>query len=136
MRVVLDTNVFISGIFWSGPPYEILKAWQNNKIRLILTQEILEEYHRVAATLSAEYPSIKLDDFIELLTLNSEICFPKELSQKICRDPDDEKFIACALGGKANILISGDKDLLEIPKIYKLTVIKPKQFCCEYLNLR
>jgi putative PIN family toxin of toxin-antitoxin system len=44
MKVVLDTNVFISGIFFSGPPYQILKAWRDGKIQLVLSESILEEY--------------------------------------------------------------------------------------------
>ena len=42
MKVVLDTNVFVSGVFFNGPPYEILKAWQDGKIQLELSLEILD----------------------------------------------------------------------------------------------
>ena len=48
MKIVLDTNVFISGIFFSGPPSIILQAWRDSKIQIILSKEILEEYQRVA----------------------------------------------------------------------------------------
>lgn len=51
MKIILDTNVFISGIFWSGPPYQILKAWQHRKIELIVSQEILNEYDHVSKAL-------------------------------------------------------------------------------------
>lgn len=47
MKVVLDTNVFISGVFFSGPPYEVLNAWREGKIQLAISQEILREYWRV-----------------------------------------------------------------------------------------
>jgi putative PIN family toxin of toxin-antitoxin system len=44
VRIVLDTNVFISGVFFSGPPYKILEAWRNGRIVLVVSPEILEEY--------------------------------------------------------------------------------------------
>jgi putative PIN family toxin of toxin-antitoxin system len=51
MRVILDTNVFISGIFFSGTPSQILKAWGNQNLQIILSQQILDEYQRVAKAL-------------------------------------------------------------------------------------
>ena len=60
MKVVLDTNVVISGIFFSGPPREILHSWSRGKIQLLLTPEIFEEYQRVAAELNQKYPSIEI----------------------------------------------------------------------------
>lgn len=53
MRVILDTNVFVSGIFFSGPPHEILEAWRHGRIRLVISPEILEEYRRVGEELPA-----------------------------------------------------------------------------------
>ena len=47
MKIIVDTNVFISGVFYSGPPYQILKAWREDKIQLVISEEMLEEYCRV-----------------------------------------------------------------------------------------
>jgi putative PIN family toxin of toxin-antitoxin system len=55
MRIVLDTNVFISGIFFSGPPSKILKVWGNKSFQIVLSQQILDEYQRVAENLSSEF---------------------------------------------------------------------------------
>ncbi len=55
MKVVLDTNVFISGIFFSGPPSNILQAWKDSKIQILLSKEILLEYRRVAEELSSKF---------------------------------------------------------------------------------
>ena len=52
MKIVLDTNVLVSGIFFSGPPYEILKAWRDGRIGLVISTEILTEYQRVADELA------------------------------------------------------------------------------------
>ena len=50
MRIILDTNVFVSGVFFSGPPYEILAAWRDGKVQLVISPEILEEYQRAGET--------------------------------------------------------------------------------------
>jgi len=73
VKIVLDTNVFISGIFFSGPPYQILQAWRDNKLQIVLSQEILEEYHRVAEELVDQFPRVDLRSILELLTIKAEL---------------------------------------------------------------
>lgn len=72
MKIVLDTNVFISGIFFTGPPSQILQAWKNKKLQIILSQDILDEYHRVAKSLSLNYDTINILPFIELVTIHGQ----------------------------------------------------------------
>lgn len=60
MKVILDTNVLISGIFFSGPPYDILKLWADGKFQLILSTEILQEYQRVGEALKKQYTEVDL----------------------------------------------------------------------------
>jgi len=55
VRIVLDTNVFVSGIFFTGPPHHILCAWRDGKVHLVISPEILEEYSRVAEVLSEKF---------------------------------------------------------------------------------
>lgn len=71
MRLVLDTNVVISGIFFAGPPYQILKAWREGKIHLLISEEILAEYRRVGETLALQFPSIDLLTILDMLTANA-----------------------------------------------------------------
>ena len=56
MKVVLDTNVLVSGIFFFGPPATILKSWSRGKIRLMVSPEILDEYRRVSEEVSGKVP--------------------------------------------------------------------------------
>lgn len=63
MRIILDTNVFISGIFFSGPPSQILKAWENQRFQIVLSQQILDEYQRVADDLSSKFPTVDILPF-------------------------------------------------------------------------
>jgi putative PIN family toxin of toxin-antitoxin system len=70
VRVILDTNVFVSGIFFAGPPYRILEAWRDGKIQLVVSQEILEEYQRVGDTLGEKFPEVNLQPILELIAMN------------------------------------------------------------------
>ncbi len=70
MRSVLDTNVFISGIFFSGPPSSILKEWGSQSFPIVLSQQILDEYQRVAENLSSRYPSIDISPIIEQMAVH------------------------------------------------------------------
>jgi len=97
MRIVLDTNVFVSGVFWDGPPNCILKAWIAEKISLVLSLEILEEYQRIGHSLSLKYPLIDFPQVLTLLEANAEIVVSPKHHIRVCEDPDDDKFFSCAL---------------------------------------
>lgn len=133
MKVILDTNVFMSGIFWSGPPSTILKAWQEKKIDLILSKDILSEYVRVSDTLSKKFPDLDLEEIFELVITHSTIYDAPTIPHAISRDKDDDKFIACALAANVKIIISGDTDLLEINGFNGIEIITPRKFIDIYL---
>jgi len=133
MRIVLDTNVLVSGIFFSGPPFEILKAWGEGKLEFVLTVEILDEYYRVAAALGKRFPEIDVSAFLDMVTANSDVVNAVVLPGPVCDDPDDDKFIACAIAGKTRIIVSGDKHLLNVDGFRKIRVFKPRDFTDKYL---
>jgi len=134
LKIVLDTNVFISGVFFSGPPYQILKAWRDGHLKFLISEEILEEYQRVGELLSHKFPGVDLGPFLELLTINTELVMLQKLPDQICDDPDDDKFIACALAGKSKIIISGDKHLLKVSGFKGVKVIRPRKFVDDHLK--
>lgn len=134
MRVILDTNVLISGIFFSGPPYQILKAWHSHKIQLVISSDIYEEYRRVADLLKKKYKKIDISSILHLIDINSDIINTQDLPKPICEDPDDEKFIACALSGKVKIIVSGDKHLLKLSGFNDIMIIKPYEFVDKYIK--
>jgi putative PIN family toxin of toxin-antitoxin system len=134
MRVILDTNVFVSGIFFSGPPYQILKAWHDGKLKLVISPEILEEYQRVCIALAEQFPSIDLGQILNLVTIRAEMANSQTLPEQICTDPDDDKFLACALASKSNVIVSGDKHLLQVSGYNGILVLKPRPFVDEYLG--
>jgi uncharacterized protein len=106
VRVILDTNVFISGVFFGGPPYRILEGWRDGKVQLVLSHEILEEYQRVGDTLVEQFPGVELQPMLELVTMNAELFSDQVMLEPVCEDPDDDKFIACALASGCKVPVS------------------------------
>lgn len=128
MRIVLDTNVFISGIFFSGPPSRILKAWGNKDLQIVLSQEILFEYQRVAKELSLQFPTVDILPIIEMVTIHGEFVDTQDVHVTICEDSDDNKFIECAIAGNCTEIVTGDKHLLKLKSYKGVTVMSPGNF--------
>ena len=133
MRVVLDTNVFISGIFFSGPPSQILKAWADQKFNLVLSQQILDEYKRVSEQLSSKFSSVDIAPIIELIIIHGLFIDTHAYNLQVCEDPDDNKFIECAIAGNCEIIVSGDKHLLKLSEFRGIAILNPRDFVDKYL---
>ena len=133
MRVILDTNVLVSGLFFSGPPHDILQAWAGGAFELVVSPEILEEYRRVVHELAAKFPSVQAAGLLDFVTVNSLICATNPLPEPVCDDPDDDKFLACALAGRAGIIVTGDKALLRVEPPRELRILTPREFTNEYV---
>jgi uncharacterized protein len=134
LKVVMDTNVFVSGVFFSGPPYQVLTAWQSGEFELVVSQEILEEYRRVGEILAEERPKIDLNPILNFVIENAKVYKPVKLKGPVCEDPDDDKFFACALASGSRIIISGDKHLLKVSGYEGIEVLKPREFVDRYLG--
>ncbi len=124
---MLDTNVFISGVFFTGPPYQILKAWRDSRIQIVVSPPIFEEYQRVGETLASQFPEVDLQPIFELLTLHAEVVPADTLPEPICRDPDDDKFLACALTSGVRYIISGDKHHFKSLRVQRLGGCQPSK---------
>lgn len=134
MKVILDTNVFISGVFFGGPPYQILSAWRDRKIRLVMSQEILEEYWRVGEIFADKFPSIALRPILDLVTIEAELYEAKYFPEPVCSDPDDDKFLACAITSGTRIIVSGDKHLIRVSGFQGIEILKPNEFIKKHLQ--
>jgi putative PIN family toxin of toxin-antitoxin system len=128
VKVVLDTNDLISGIFFSGPPFAILKAWRKELVPFILSTDIINEYNRVAKILGNEYPDIDVNSILTLIITHSEIIEAPPLTVQVCEDSDDDKFFACALVCECKTIISGDKHLLKLSGYNGISVFTPRAF--------
>jgi uncharacterized protein len=134
VKVVLDTNVFVSGIFFSGPPYQILEAWRAGRIILVLSSEILEEYRRVASVLAEQFPPVDLYAILAFVEREAEFHNVPALPLPVCSDPDDDKFLACAIASGATVIVSGDKHLLRVSGFQGIKVFKPRYFLETYFS--
>lgn len=132
MRVVLDTNVFVSGIFFSGPPAHILRAWRNGRIEIVYSPAIFLEYERVVSELGSEFPGVSGRPFLDLLAHYGELVYPGHVAGVSCRDPEDLKFLDYLLHSKAQCLVTGDKDLVDA-QVRGAVVLTPRQFYQRYL---
>ena len=88
MRTILDTNVFISEIFFAGPPSQIFKAWENQRLQIVLSRQILDEYQRVAAALSSKFPTVDILPIIELVTIHGQFVDTQDFDISVCEYPD------------------------------------------------
>ncbi len=134
MKIVLDTNVLISGIFFGGPPGQILKTWKDQKIQIVISKEILNEYQRVTKELSKKFPSVNIKPIIELLTIYGKVVETEGINVTVCEDPDDNMFIECAIASNTNIVVSGDNHLLKVSGYQNIDVIKPRNFVDWFLS--
>jgi uncharacterized protein len=134
MKVVLDTNVLISGIFFSGPPSEILRVWWEGDIQFALSPEIVDECTNVVKILANDHPGIDISSILTRVLTKSEIIQAPSMSHQVCEDIDDDKLLACALAGKCPVIISGDKHLLKLSGYQGINILSPRAFVDQYLK--
>lgn len=139
MKIVIDTNVVISGTFFGGYPRMIIDAVLDEKLTASATAEIVDEYmeiaHEMITRKQGHFRETLLAAFIgkmELIESHSVI--------HISRDADDDKFISCAKDSQALYIVSGDKDLLVLEHYDNIQIMTAKEFCekelCDYTEWR
>ena len=135
MRIIVDTNVLMSGVFFGGVPGRILDAWAEGRLELVLSPDILQEYRRVGAELAARYPerSGALAPALTLIAMNAVQVDAAPLPAPVSKDPDDDKFLAAANAADVPVIISGDRDLLDVSGWRNVVVLSPRQFAERHL---
>lgn len=132
MKIVVDTNVLISGVFFGGFPRKVLSAIINRKLTACATVEIVNEYEEtIQEMIDRRQGHIKQNILTPLITMMEMVESVSEV--KVSRDPDDDKFIACAKDARALYIVSGDKDLLVLECYENIEIVTAKQFCEKYL---
>lgn len=134
MRVVVDTNVLISAVFFGGKPGQILDAWQKKKIELVISTEILAEYVDVLHRIAAKYPKVDVSQIITLITSFGLIVEAQDLDEQVCEDSNDDKFIDAALESSSRVIIKGDTHLLDVSGYSGIEMIQPAVFIKKYLS--
>jgi putative PIN family toxin of toxin-antitoxin system len=133
MRVVLATNVLISALFFAGLPGRILGAWVDERFDMLASVEILREYRQVVARLERQFPSVEAQPLLDLVIRNCHLVEPVSVPLSACEDPDDLKFLGCAVAGRASCIVSGDRALLRSSGFEGIEVLTPRVFVKRYL---
>ena len=134
LKVVIDTNVFISS-FFGGIPREIIDYWKKGEITLCLSQEIIEEYIEVLNRLGLKDKN-EIQNLTKLFAEGYNSIFTAKTPdiEVIEDDPDDNKFIECAVALDSKIIISGDNHLKLLKKYVDIEIISPQKFMEGMLN--
>ena len=127
MKIVIDTNIVASAIFFGGRPRKLLELLLQRELSAFITREIIEEYQETIEFLQNEYPSKPIT--VPLTQIIAACNMIETTSRvKVCRDPDDDKFFACALDSRSLYIVSGDKDLLAVKQYKDVQVVTVAQF--------
>jgi len=127
-RVVIDTNVVVSSLF-GGRPGDVMRLWRDGAFLLCLTDEIVAEYLEVLARFEA-FTATEARDLLELLAEPERTLFVevKEPIQEIAADPADNMFLECAVAADAQVIVSGDKHLLDLGAFRGVAIASPVEF--------
>jgi len=131
MRIVIDTNVLISVAFYAGFVKKFFDEL-GDEYTICGNSKIIEEYHKIKEKMISKnlgkFNVEVFDNFLEKVQ-----SFEIKSDLKICRDPDDDKFIDCAIDAKAIYIVSGDNDLLTIKNFAGIEIVIAKEFYEKYL---
>lgn len=129
MRVVLDTNIFVSGIFWEGNSCsKIIDAWRTCDFTLVSLLPIIEELIRILRTFKIKMDEEIIEEWQTIIIENSIIVEPLEKLEIVKADPEDNKFFEAAIVGGANYIVSQDNHLLKIGSYKGVKVVLPIEF--------
>lgn len=131
MRIVLDTNVVTSALLWRGIPYQLLQTVrQRANLQLYSSAALLEELADVLTRPSLIKPLAAIDkqaaDVLLDYTSAVEIVRAAPLPQPVCRDPDDDDVLALALAAQADLIVSGDQDLLVLGQFESIPIVNAR----------
>jgi uncharacterized protein len=125
VKVVCDTNVLVAGIIAEGLCYNIVKR-RLPTVELFTSKSLLDELaDKVMEKLDAEPDDLPL---LVAYRENVSIVEPRKLPQPVCRDPDDDEVLATAIAAEADIILTGDLDLLILKIFHGIKILSPRQF--------
>lgn len=127
IRIVIDTNIYISAIFWNGRPREIIDLGRDGKILIFTSVDIEIE---IADKLRTKFKLAEEDVNLILLDF-SAFTLPIRPDRKVSAvqdDPDDNKFIECAIESRADYIVSGDAHLLNLKEFEGIKILRASEF--------
>ena len=129
IRVLPDTNIIISSVFWRGNPYEVVRRGILGGYKLVISAEILDEVVDKLRN-KFQFPEESIQELIDILMT---YCHIVEVTSKfdVVRDKKDNKIIECAFDGKVDYIVTGDPDLLDLKEFRRIKIVTAKKFLDE-----
>ena len=116
LRLVLDTNVLVSAFLWQGTPGRLIELASESEVRLFTSRALLEELGSTLAKKKLARPVAATGSTAAQMLANykriSSVVTARQLEARVSRDADDDTVLACALAARADLIVSGDDDLL------------------------
>lgn len=128
MRITIDTNIMVSALGWNGAEASVVEMILESKLELYLSTEILSEFFRVVKYPKFRFTDSEIDGFIGRLLSNSVIVNSSQPVKVIIDDPADNKILECALEGKSEYIISGDRHLLNLGEYEGIKILRAADF--------
>ena len=128
MKIVLDTNIFVSSFFWGGYPQKVFDRVIYGFDELYITNELIQEISSVMSSNKFNANIIEINDYIKIIEKYSKKIVSKKNSESVSRDKDYDKVLQCGVDGNVDFIITGDKDLLVLREYKSIKIIKPKDF--------
>ena len=127
MRIVVDTNVIASAIFFGGKPKQVVDLVVGGSLDAYASNEILTEYDETVKELSMRFSCRQAELSLDIISKSMHVVEPST-SVSVCRDPDDDMFIECAIEAECVYIVSGDKDLLSIEEYEGIQIMTVADF--------
>ena len=127
MRVVLDTNVFVSAVL-GGTLEAVIGHWRAGRFTLVVTDEVAGEYLAVLRRPKFGLPTDVIDDIIGYVFRKAEFVTPVERLRVVESDPKDDKFLEAAVAGEAALIVSGDRHLSSLGAYRGIPIVSPREF--------
>lgn len=131
MRAVVDTNVLVAALLWRGPPHALLQLARSGALTLLSSPALLAELAGVLARSKfdaiLERTGTSREHELAQLRRLAEVIEPPPLAQPVCRDPDDDAVLALAVAARAELIVSGDNDLLVLQQFEGIPIVTPAQ---------
>ena len=128
LKIVLDTNVYISALLFGGYPRHILRQVIEGKLELYVSDSILDEIADVLSRPKFSYPTVLLHQFLTEIEAISELVAPIRQVNCIKNDPTDNRIIECAIAANASHIVTGDHHLLELKEFETIIIVSPSDF--------
>lgn len=126
LAIVADTNVIISALFWKGNESKIMNLAEEGKIKLLSSAALLNELKNVLSHERFGLEEKTVDENVKYILTISEIVSPKRKLKVIREDPADDRVLECALEGRADYIVSGDKHLLQLNEFHRTKIVRAK----------